>query len=108
MVMQHPDAQQRPTEGRASGARYNRIVDVVVARYGYWVDYFERLLIEDGYPPFREPVTPRKQYDKLVAWRTAGDPRFWKDPAAQEALAVLSREFGAPPPLTPYPAPRQV
>lgn len=108
MVMRHPDTQQKPTEGRTSGGRYNRIVEVMVARYTYWVDYFEELLTEDGYPPFRTPLGEREQYDKLVAWRAAGDPRFWRDQAAQEALAHLSQRFGAPPPVSPYPQQRQV
>lgn len=112
MVMQ-PSPQQRGASsrrrvrGRASGERYNRIVDVMVDRYRYWVDYFVELMTEDGYPPFMEPAEPRQQYEKLIAWRAAGDPRYWQDAEAQAALAELSAQYGPPPPLTPFPQPRQ-
>lgn len=88
-------------EGRLSGKRYNRIRDALVERYIHWRDFFVESLMEDGYPPFHDPISPREQYDKLVAWRAAGDPRFWHNPGAAEALSVLSLEFGPPPPLQP-------
>jgi len=109
MAMQQSHAPQSQREGRVSGKRYNRIVALAVERYGEWVEYFTSLMLEDGFPPFHVPLSPREQYERLVAWRAAGDPRFWTDAEAQAALGELSMQFGAPPPLTPTPnqVPRQ-
>ncbi|MCR4341352.1 MAG: hypothetical protein NUW01_15850 [Gemmatimonadaceae bacterium] len=88
-------------EGKLSGGRFNRIRDALVGRYYNRVDFFVDGLLEDGYPPFHDPLSPREQYDRLVSWRQAGDPRFWRSAAAQAALAQLAAEMGPPPPIMP-------
>lgn len=82
--------------GRLSGERYNYIVAQILERYRARVELLTKEMMVSGYPPFAEPLTRRQQYDKLVAMKNAGDPRFANSPAAQEALAKLSMQFGAP------------
>lgn len=81
----------------------------MVARFFDRVEYFKALLMQDGYPPFSVPIPPDQQYQKLIAWRDGGDPRYWNDASAQKALVTLSQQFGAPPPLVrpPLPPPMQ-
>lgn len=89
-------------KGRLSGPRWNMLVDKMVERFEERVSFFEQMFVEQGYPPFTEPLSPIQQYQTLVAWRQAGDPRFWESVEAQAALAELSQRYGAPPPLSPY------
>jgi hypothetical protein len=92
---------QRQFESRSSGPRWNQIVERMVARFEQRVKFFEELFLADGYPPFTEPLSPLQQYQRLVSWRQAGDPRFWNSAPAQEALDALSLQYGAPPPISP-------
>lgn len=92
-------------QGPLSGPRWNMLRDEIVAWYRQMVDYYVERLIEDGYPPFTEPRSEREQYDTLVAWYMAGDPRFWDDPQANAALSQLEMRYGPRPNLTPYNAP---
>lgn len=89
--------------GRVSGERFNRIVEGIVKSFWEREQFFEKLLLEDGYPPFHEPMTELQQYEALLAWRAAGDPRYWHDAEAQAALAELEPRFGRSPvmPLEP-------
>lgn len=91
-------------EGKLSGRRFNRIRDAIVSNFNERVQFYVDAMLEDGYPPFHDPLSPREQYDRLVSWRQAGDPRFWRSQGAQAALAQLAAEFGPPPPIVP-PAP---
>ena len=93
--------QQRAYESRSSGPRWNSIVDTMVARFWERVDFFGQLLTAGGYPPFTQPLTPMQQYERLVAWRDAGDQRYWGDKGAQAALEMLSEQFGPAPLLLP-------
>lgn len=77
---------------------YNEIVDEATAWYEELVDYLVENLMAAGHPPFTTPLTGREQYDLLNAWRMAGDPRFWDDPAAQQAFAKLGMQYAAPAP----------
>lgn len=93
--------QLRAYESRNSGPRWNSIVDVMVKRFWERVDFFEELLTAGGYPPFTTPLTPMQQYQRLIAWRDAGDDRYWNDKQAQAALDELATRFGPPPLLLP-------
>ena len=100
---------RRAYESRSSGPRWNSIVTVIERRFWERVQFFETLLTEGGYPPFTEPLTPFEQYKRLVAWRDAGDTRYWREEGAQKALEALSLQYGSPAPLAPpppFPMPR--
>lgn len=78
---------------RLGGERANRIVERIIDRY----DAMVALLVDEyganGFPPFTVPLTPYEQFQKLTAMRGAGDPQFWQNPAAQQALAKLEAQF---------------
>lgn len=93
----------RRFESRSSGPRWNGIVASMEKRFWERVAFFEELLTSGGFPPFTEPLSPQQQYDRLVAWRDAGDRRFWDSPEAQAALDALGLQFGQPQPLAPTP-----
>ena len=92
-------------QGQVSGPRWNMLVDEIADWFEGMVEYYVEMLTEDGYPPFTEPRSERGQYDTLVAWFMAGDPRFWDDPRANEALSALEMQYGPRPPFSPYNAP---
>lgn len=94
---------KRRYESRSSGPRWNGIVASMVKRFWEREQFFEELLTQGGYPPFAEPLSPQSQYERLVAWRNAGDRRYWDSAEAQKALDMLGLQFGAPPPLAPQP-----
>lgn len=93
--------QLRAYESRNSGPRWNSIVDTMVRRFWERERFFEELLTQGGYPPFTTPITPMQQYQRLIAWRDAGDQRYWSDKSAQDALTQLAAQFGPPPLLLP-------
>jgi hypothetical protein len=80
-------------EGRVSGGRVNRWVKVQKEMYYGLVDFYKDLMMTDGYPPLTEPSSPLEQFQRLSAWRTGGDPRYWQNPAAQNVFATLQRQF---------------
>src|SRR5438105_2599487 len=80
---------------RLGGERANRIL----ARYQLMVELLVANYMANGFPPFTQPLTPFEQYQRLLAMRGAGNPRFWQDPEAQAAFARLEQQFGAAPPL---------
>lgn len=99
-----------PNSGELSGPRWNAIVDAIVRinpktgePEGWLFEQVEKLttkLLEDGYPPFSEPVgDPYLEYLRLLVWRSMGDPRYTSDPNAQAALAELEQRYGAAPPM---------
>ena len=88
---------------RLGGERWNRLLDEIVQRYGDQKKRLGEALMTDGYPPFTQPVSPREQYQKLLAMQASGDPAYWNDPAAQAALAKLAARYGPPSPLTQEP-----
>jgi hypothetical protein len=94
---------RRRYESRSSGPRWNGIVESMVTRFWERVAFFEEILTEGSYPPFTEPLSPQQQYERLVAWRNAGDQRYWASEEAQQALDLLGLQFGTPPPLAPTP-----
>lgn len=81
------------SEGRVSGERMNRWVAAHKRVFYELKDFYKDLLMADGYPPFANPVTPLEQYQRLTAWRDAGDPRYWQSPGAQAAFTMLQRQF---------------
>lgn len=87
------------SSGRLSANVWNDITDEILKRYDDLVKMLVDEMLASGNPPFTQRITPRQQYDKLVAMRQSGDPDFWNDPSAQSALQKLSLQFGAPPPM---------
>ena len=83
--------------GRISGERWNKLVESIMERYETRVEYLAEALMEDGYPPFHEPLSEREQYEQLIAMRDSNDPEFWGNPEAVTELAKLSARFGHPP-----------
>ena len=77
---------------------FNDIVDEVTTWYDELVDFLVDQMMAAGHPPFTTPLSPREQFDLLNAWRMAGDPRFWSDPAAQADFAKLGAQFAPPAP----------
>ena len=98
--MQMPGEYDGP-EGRASGRRYDRWVDLGRELYLRYKQNGVALLLQDGYPPGAEPLPPEDQQVQLTAWKIAGDPRYWNNPKAQQALADLEREAARRTPLMP-------
>lgn len=87
--------------GRLSGKRFNRIVKHGLDWYQEMRDNLIDAIEADGYVPFTEPLSPTEQFQRLTAWRAAGDPRFFNDPEAQRAYARLAIRFASPEPILP-------
>lgn len=90
------------SEGRLSRTRTNRLVPQIVERFWQRVDMVASEMLIDGWAPFTEPVSTQslvQRYYELLAWRDAGDPRFWGDAGAQAQFAQLAQRFGAPSPV---------
>lgn len=85
--------------GKLSGERWNGIIDGIVERYIAMRDGYVDALMESGYPPGTQPLTPFEQYQKLLSMRAVDDPNYTDNPRAQAALARLALRFGEPPPL---------
>lgn len=81
---QSPDTGQ---EGRFSGRRYDRWVQIATEQFARYVQIGVAVLLEDGYPPGQEPLGIEDQRAQLTAWKLAGDPRYWNNSRAQSALA---------------------
>lgn len=71
----------------------------------HWaVDTIEAMFKElyvSGYPVGAKPLDKSTIYQNLVSAMQSGNPSYWHDPAAQEQLAKLSEQFGAPPVVRP-------
>lgn len=74
-------------EGRFSGKRFDRWVEIATAAFERYVEIGVNVLLEDGYPPGMEPLSIEGQRAQLAAWKLAGDPRYWNNSKAQAALA---------------------
>lgn len=85
---------------RLGGARWNARLKDMLRRYDEMVAAFVDALMADGYPPFTVPNDPVRQYNLLLAWKLAGDPRYWHDLNAQRALAQLEQRVREPEPPT--------
>lgn len=88
-------------EGRLSGKRWNRILDHGLTRFQEMRDHLTDQMLADGHPPFSVPLTPAEQFQRLLAWQSSNDPRYWQDPAAQQTFARLAMRFGADVPALP-------
>jgi len=82
--------------GELSGEFWNSVVKEMVDGYLAMKKQVKDALLISGYPPFTYPLSPREQYDKLLAMRDSGDPGYWNDPRAQAELLKLAARFGAP------------
>jgi len=67
-------------------------------------EFLQGNLYQDGGPPFSVEASPRRQYEKLLALRAAGDPAYVQDPSAAKRLEELAALYG-PPPDSLYPSP---
>lgn len=85
----------RDRGGRLSGARFNRILEHGLRWYRDHVEALQDEIMNDGYPPFSVPLSEAEQFQRLLAWQMAGDPRYWQSPDAQRAFARLAVRFGA-------------
>lgn len=63
------------------------------------LDGLEAMFYEGGYAVGTEKQPKADEYATLVRMRDTGDRHYWDDPTAQKRLALLSKEFGAPPPI---------
>ena len=81
-------------EGRLSGNLWNGLIEEIMTEYDSRVELIVDEMLSSGNPPFTVKLTPVEQYTNLIAMKTAGDPSFWTDPAAQSELARLSQQFG--------------
>lgn len=88
-------------EGRASGRRFDRWVERGQEIYLRMKENGVAFLLQDGYPPGAEPVSPQDQRVQLTAWKLSGDPRYHNSPRAQQALADLEREAARHIPMRP-------
>lgn len=88
---------------RVGGARWDRLRTEALQRYQDKREVVFAALMVDGFPPFTVKVSPREQYDQLIAMEQSGDPAYWSDPAAQAALAKLAQRYGPPSPLVQEP-----
>jgi RimJ/RimL family protein N-acetyltransferase len=84
---------------RIGGERYKRLRQMMIDRYRMRRDMLIEAFMADGYPPGTEPLSQREQYQRLIGWQQAGDPRYWNNPAAQAALVKLATRYGRPPAL---------
>ena len=100
MTMQMPEEYDGP-EGRASGRRYDRWVEMGREMYLRYKQNGVAILLQDGYPPGAEPLSPEDQRVQLTAWKIAGDPRYWSNPKAQQALVDLEQQAARRVPLAP-------
>lgn len=80
-----------------SGAHLNALEDRIVERLKAAEDALVKALVSDGPPYGSELLQGRELYDQLLEMRASGDPAYYSDPKAAEALAKLAELYGLPP-----------